>query len=173
MFDNRDHKLSPDPVPRAVGLLFLAGSSIFDIHTIALSNCVEYMVDVVTRYSWYRQNISAKLLSENKLFYLSYQYHIFSNLTIDYLLQTCLFSILKLLLCILLTDNQTLVFTLQDNIHIHKPYGIVSCAFVCLVTVITTKAHVRVPKVGRSLFLARSCIFDIHTIVFLIVSYVW
>ena len=64
---------APVPVQRAVGLFFLAGFSIFDIHTIALSNCVEYMVDVMTSHSWYCHFISAELLSGHNVFYITYQ----------------------------------------------------------------------------------------------------
>ena len=84
MFGNRDHNESSLHSTPGGRSLFLAGSSIFDIHTIALSNCVLCMVDVMTSHSWYRQNISTELLSGIHLFYLSYQYNIFSKEMIIY-----------------------------------------------------------------------------------------
>ena len=42
----------------------------YDIHTIVLSNYVEYMVDIMSSVSWYFQIISAELLSGNKVFYI-------------------------------------------------------------------------------------------------------
>ena len=145
MFGNRDHNESSLPSPPGGQSLFLAGSSIFDIHTIALSNCVLCMVDVMMSCSWYRQNISADLLSGNIGIYISYQYHIFSKGTVicykyvSFLLFNCCYVYCWLIF-------RRLIFTLQDNIHIHTPYGIVSCAFVCLVIVIIARAPYPVPR---------------------------
>ena len=82
MFGNRDHNDRSLPSTPGGRSLFLAGSSIFDIHTIALSNCVLCMVDVMISRSWYRQNISTEVLSGIHLFYLSYQYNIYSKRTV-------------------------------------------------------------------------------------------
>ena len=131
MFGNRDHNESSCPSTPGGRSLFLAGSSIFDIHTIALSNCVLCMVDVMMSCSWYRQNISAELLSGIHLFYLSYQYHILSKGTvICYKHVYFVFVTYCYVYCWLIFRH--LIFTLQYNIHIHTLYGINSCAFVCL-----------------------------------------
>ena len=108
-------------------------------------------------------NISAELLSGNNAIYLSYQYNIYSKET-DICYEHIYFVFFKCCYVYCWLIIRHLFFTLQDNIHIHTPYGIVSCAFVCLVTVLTTRAPKPSSPGGRSLFLAESSIFDIHTI---------
>ena len=146
MFGNRDHNESfclSTPGGRS---LFLAGSSIFDIHTIALSNCVEYMVYDITSHSWYCEIISAELLRGNNVFYISYQWNIFSKVTVMcYKNVYFVFINCCYIYCWLIIRH--LFVTMQDSIHIHTLYGIVSCAFVCVVTAITTRAPVSVPRV--------------------------
>ena len=50
LFGNRDHKLRPDPVPRAVALFFWP-DPLYLIYKHQDQKCVEYMVDVMTCHS--------------------------------------------------------------------------------------------------------------------------